>query len=218
MTRASLCLLLAGCFNPPTPEGFGDPSLLGPLEVDNLAPPVPAEEGDPFPESLSMVSGEDVDNDRYYAHARGWLKADSADVWASLRNLDVMADRREVDEYELVAEGSLPEFDFSYVIANRVEDLLTVNYELTWVHELQQGDLGIPERVVVRWDKTDGTGFIDLLAGSVVIRRVDAGLCEVELIEHLRAAARDEQTIEQVLADLYGDLRADVHGEPLPTY
>ena len=211
-------VLLAGCFGPPTEVDFGDPSLLGPLEETNLAPEVPADGAEPFPEALSMFSGEDVENDRFFAHARGWVHADSADVWAAFRELDVIADRRAVDEYELVGENTEPGFDFSFVVANHVEDILNVNYELTWVHELQDGELATPEHVVIQWNKTDGTSFIDLLAGSVVIRRVDSGLCEVELIEHLRAAARDEETLEQYLNDLYGDVLAHVHGEPLPEY
>ena len=47
---------------------------------------------------------------------------------------------------------------------------------------------------------------------------LDSGLTELQLIEHLRAAARDEETLELYLADLYADLLAHVHGDPLPTF
>ncbi len=215
---AALPLVLTGCFGSPTPVDFGDPSLLGPLEAVNLAPEVPAEDGDPFPESLSMVAGEDEENDRFYAHARAWVQADSAKVWEALRDLDVIADRREVDEYTLVEDNALPEFDFSYVVHNEVDDIIAVQYDLTWVHELQEGSIDTPQSVVVQWSKTDGTTFIDLLAGSVEIERIDSGLCEVRFIEHLRAAARDETTLEAYLQDLYADVLAFVHDEPLQTF
>ncbi|MEZ4321263.1 MAG: hypothetical protein R3F61_27555 [Myxococcota bacterium] len=211
-------LLLTGCFGPPTEVDFGDPSLLGPLEPVNLAPEVQPVGDDAFPEVLTIASGHDDENDRYWAHARGWIKADSADVWASLRNLDVYSDRRSVDEYELIGENTMPEFDFSFVVANHVNDVIAVNYDLTWVHELQEGTITVPESIAIQWDKTDGTQFIDLLSGSVIVRRVDGGLCEIEYIEHLRAAARDEETLELYLGDVYADLRAHVHGEPLPTF
>lgn len=211
-------LFLVGCFGPPEEVDFGDPDLLGPLASENRAPEVPGEDGDPFPEALTVVSGHDDEADHYWAHARAWVHADSAAVWASLREIDVVVDRRAVDEYALVEENPMPEFDFSYVISNRVQDILSVDYELTWVHELQEGEIDTPEQVVVRWDKTDGTPFIDLLGGSIVLHRIDGGLTEIELIEHMRAAARDEETLEVYLADLYADLLAHVHGDPLPTF
>lgn len=218
MKRLLPFVLLAACGGPPTAVDFGDPSLLGPLEEVNTAPEVPAEGADAFPETLSLVSGHDDENDWYWAHARAWVKADSAKVWEALRDIDVYTDRREVEEYEVLEENVLPEFDFSFLVANHVNDIITVNYELTWVHELQAGEVATPEQVVVRWDKTDGTQFIDLLSGSVVIHRVDGGLCEIEFIEHLRAAARDEETLEQFLTDVYADVRAYAHDEPLPTF
>lgn len=39
-------LVLASCVSP-EPVDFGGPSLLGPLEADDLAPEVPAEPGEP---------------------------------------------------------------------------------------------------------------------------------------------------------------------------
>lgn len=216
ISMAALLPFVAGCFGPPEEVDFGDPSLLGPLEDVNLAPEVPAQDGDPFPEMLSMVSGEDEENDRYYAHARAWVKADSAKVWEALRDADVTADRRAVDAWDVVEANALPEFDFSYVVHNEVNDVISVQYDLTWVHELQDGTLDAPQTVAIQWSKTDGTGFINLLSGSVVIERVDSGLCEIQLIEHLRAAARDESTLEAYLEDLYADILAFVNDEPLP--
>ncbi len=218
MLRVTPCLLLLGCFGSATPVDFGDPALLGPLEEVNLAPEVPADGADAFPEDIVFVSGEDEDNDRYYAHARAWVHADSVDVWDALRQLEVYADRREVDEYALIEDNVLPDFDFSFLVSNHVDDVVNVNYEVTWVHELQEGSVEVPEEVAIRWEKTDGTAFIDLLAGTVIVRRVDSGLCELEMIEHLRAAQRDEATLVQFLDDLYGDVLATVHGTPLPTY
>lgn len=216
MNRVVLAALIAGC-TPPEPVDFGDPDQLAPLEDVNLAPEVPGQPGDPFPEQLAFASGEDLEADRYWAHARGWVHADCADVWAALRVHEVMVDRRSVDEWT-VESDVLPEFDFSFVVHNTVHDFLTVNFDLTWVHEVQVGDLSVPERVVVRWDKTDGTGFIDLLSGSMVLHRIDGGLCELEAIEHLRAAREDETTLVQYLTDLHADVVATVQGQPLPDY
>lgn len=206
---------LLGCFQPPPTVNFGDPARLGPLEQDNLAPEVPAIDGEPFPEAMTLVSGHDEDEERTWAHLRGWVRADSSQVWSALRELEVMVDRRAVDEWALVEESRHPEFDFSYVIAHTVNDVFTVSYDLTWVHELQQGSLDTPERVIARWDKTHGTGFITQLSGSVVLRRVDSGLTEIQLQEHLVAARDDPSLIEAALTDLYADVVAASHGDPL---
>lgn len=209
--------LLTGCAGDPPPVDFGDPAQLGPLEAVNLAPEVEGTPGDPFPEALAFTSGEDTENDRWFAHARGWVHADCGAVWEALRVHDVMVDRRAVDEWT-VEDNPLPEFDFSFLVHNTVFDLVTIRFDLTWVHELQEGSVASPELVVVRWDKTDGSGFIDLLSGSVVLRGVDDGLCEIELIEHLRAPQRDDQTLVQYLTDLHAELVATVRGEALPVY
>lgn len=198
-----LSLLLLACGSP-TPIDFG--FALEPLE-DCTAPAVPGE--------LSVVSGEDEVEDWFWSHARGTVDASPDAVWAALQNADVIADRREVDVYTLSPATDLG-FDPAYRVDNEVNDILTVNYELTWVHEVQAGTPTAPERVVVRWDKTDGTPFIDLLSGSIELVALEEGTTELLLVEHLRAAARDEATIEAYLTDLFADTTAFATGQPLP--
>lgn len=211
MRRASLLLLLAGCGR----SGEVDfPARLAPLE-DNTAPRPAPVDGDPYPEVLVVVSGGDAD--LWWAHARGFVQAPSGLVWEAARVPEVSVDRREVDEWT-VTHDTVPEFDHSYTIHNVVRDVLTVEYDSTWVHELQKGTDEAPERVVAQWDKTDGTPFIDLLAGSMVLTPVAPGVTEVELVQHLRASLRDDETIASYLRDLYADLVATVHGDPLSTF
>ena len=193
---------------PTEPIDFGDPALLAPLDAVNEAPEATVGAG------LSMVSGET--EDYYYAHARGLLDHDSAAVWEGLRDVEVIVDRRAVREYSF-EDNVKPEFDFSYVVHNTVHDPITVNFDLTWVHELHEGEISAPDEVVIRWDKTDGTQFIDLLSGSAVITRRGTQT-ELQLIEHLKSATGDEAIIEQYLNDLYANLEATLAGEPLPTY
>lgn len=193
---------------PPTPVDFGDPALLAPLEPENTAPDPTLGQG------LTMTSGER--DGLYWAHARGLVEADAGAVWEALRNPEVCADRREVDEYTW-EDNVLPEFDFSFVFHNTVRNPVTVNYDLTWVHELQEGEISDPASVVIRFDKTDGTQFIDKLAGSVVVTATDQGT-EIAFQEHLEAALRDETTLEQYLTDLFADIEAELAGDPLPTF
>lgn len=201
-----MLFLLLAC-TPPTPVDFGDPALLSPLEEVNQA-------ADPAIGELTMASGET--DGRYWAHARALVPEDANAVWEALRDPDVCADRRAVDEYTW-EDNVLPEFDFSFVFHNTVRNPVTVNYDLTWVHELHEGEISEPLEVVIRFDKTDGTQFIDLLAGSVVITQTEAGT-EIGFMEHLEAALRDEKTLEAYLTDLFGDIQATLAGQPLPTY
>ncbi|MCA9570972.1 MAG: hypothetical protein KC656_24195 [Myxococcales bacterium] len=198
---------LLACGSPtPVDPGFD----LQPLE-DNTAP-VPDVAG-----VLTTVSGEDEANDRFWAHARGRVDADPATVWEALQVLDVIVDRREVDLYSYAPDPTLG-YDRAFQVDNEVDDLITVRFRLTWVHELQIGPEEAPERVLVRWDKTHGTAFIDLLSGTVELTARDDGTTDLAFVEHLRAAARDEATIEQYLEDLFADVVAWSAGEALPTF
>ena len=208
-----------------------------PLEIDALTPlepnraPAPDPVGDdPYPEVLEVVSGGD--GDPWWAHGRGYVQAPFADVWAATIDPDVGVDRREIDEWT-VTDDPRATLDASYRVENVARDVLTVRYELWWRHERQtedpatadgdEGDDSAPDPVVTsvtRWDKTDGTNFIDLLAGSIVLRPVEgaADVTEIELIEHLDAALRDDETIASYLRDLHASIVAAAHGEALPSW
>jgi len=210
ITRMIPPLLLIACRSD---DAIDFPSRLAPLDDDNLAPyPEPIAASD-HPEAIALVGGET--DEHYWAHGRAWVHASVDEVWAAARDIEVCVDRRAVEEYS-VTRDTVPEFEYSYTIHNLVRDVVTVEYDITWVHEQQAGDVDRATRVVAQFDKTDGTGFIDLLAGSVLLIEVEPDLTEVQLIEHLDAALRDEQTLIQYLNDYYVDLRARTHGEPLP--
>jgi hypothetical protein len=207
-----LSLILVGCGGD---EPVEFPDLLVPLEPTNLAP-WPEALGKDHPQALELLSGNDPEADRYWAHGRGYIHGDLETVWAAARTIEVNVDRREVESWSVTFD-TVDGYDASYTIHNTVADVITVNYDTTWVHQ-QQGDLDEPVRVVAVWDKTDGTTFIDLLAGSLVLKPVTDDVTSIELIEHLRASLRDEETLEVYLTDLFDELVAETAGEPLPDY
>ncbi len=194
-------------------DGIDFPARLSPLE-ENRAPRPKG--GDPVREAFEVVSGGE--DGLWWAHGRGFVQAPVGVVWLASRDIDVCVDRREVEEWT-VTNDTVPEFDASYTIHNRVQDILTVEYDTTWVHEVQQGTPAQPERVVAQWDKTAGTTFIDLLAGSLELTPTDdPQVTEISMVSHLDAALRDDETIATYLRDYYDDLLDTVHGRPLQEF
>lgn len=191
-------------------------SELSPLEP-NRAPLPEGTADDPFPETLSIVSGGE--GKAWWAHGRGYVHASPADVWAAARVPEVGVDRRAVAEWS-VTYDPVDTLDASYRVQNVVHDVVTVEYELWWRHELQAGTAVEPELVVARWDKTTGTMFIDELAGSLVLTPVadDPTVTEVDLIQQFEAPMRDDSTMVAFLEDFHASLVAAAHGDPLPTY
>lgn len=191
-------------------------SELAPLEP-NRAPLPEGTDADPFPEDLAIVSGGE--GKAWWAHGRGYIHADPGEVWAVARVPEVGVDRRAVAEWS-VTYDPVDTLDASYRVQNVVHDVVTVEYELWWRHELQAGTVIAPELVVARWDKTTGTMFIDQLAGSLVLSPVEGepAITEVDLIQEFEAPMRDDATMVAFLEDFHASLVAAAHGEPLPTY
>lgn len=202
-------LSLLACTDVPTV--VVDPTTLEPLEPTNQTPALSDDEA-----GVILRSGFDDAADHHWTHARAWVDADVASTWAALTELDVMADRRAVDAWSLTERDHREGFDHSFAIDNRVQDLVAIQFELTWLHLQLEGDT-TPTRVLARWDKTDGTPFIGVLSGSVELFERD-GRTELSCISHLRATGRDASGMEQYWQDLHADLAAQVDGRELPSY
>ncbi len=187
------------------------PSELEPLE--DLQVDLP--QGDALSERVATAEGED--DGLYWSHVRGYVRAPILDVWQAAQEPAVGVNHREVDEWE-VTENTVPEFDVSFTVHNTKYDIIRVDWDNTWVYELQaETTEGIPTQAMARWDKTKGTGFIQLLSGTLrVLPTSDEAVTEVQLIYHMRAAQRDTETLTQYLVDLHANLAAASRGEDVP--
>jgi len=201
----------AGCFGNDTSEFVPG---LEPLE-DNTAPlpaPVP---GEPLPETLGVVSGET--DDYAWAHARAYVVAPAAKVWAAVRDPAVMSDRRNTDEQTFTYDVE-PQYDFSFEIHYVVRDIVTVEWDERWRLGALEGTPLAPTVGLARYQKVFGTQFISRLEGSVMILAVDDAVTEVQLIEHTKAVSTGPDTIERSMADRFDNILAFVRGEPPPQY
>ena len=196
-----MILLLLAC-RQAEPPVIPDPGELAPLEAVNLAEEIPPTADDPFPEAMTVATGEGEDG-VYWAHAKANIHADVHTVWGCLQDTDTVVDRREVDEWTSEPSDETG-FDYTLVIHNTVFDTFKVEYDLLWLHEIQAGDADAPETVVVEWQKSGGSNVITLLQGSAVLTRAADGVTRVELIEHLQALLRADESVVSYITDLSG--------------
>ena len=203
--------IVPGCFgNESTPF----PPGLEPLEENTAEPPTPVD-GDMYPESLSIESGE---KSRYdWVHARGYVDAPIEDVYAALRMPEVVADHRAVARHSVTLDTD-PDYTHSFTLHNEVDDFITVEFDITWRLEAVEGTEDAPDLVAARWQKTHGTTFIDVLEGSLLLHRVTDDVTEFDVVERVRAASRGTEPIVSYVNDLYRNVVEVSHGRPLPSY
>jgi hypothetical protein len=148
----------------------------------------------------------------------GWVQAPLAVTWAAIQRADAVVDRRAVDAWT-VEEDVEPEYDVSVLIHNVVNDIVTVEFDVTWRQGRVDGTDDEPVVVAARWQKTEGTSFISLLEGSLVATQVDGeDVTSIEMFERIEGAASDTQEIDAYLHDLHASIVALVHDGELPAY
>ncbi len=202
---------MSGCFGD---EATEFPPGLEPLE-ENTAPPIEPADGDPHPEVMTLVTGQK--RDHAFGHARANVKADLRTTWAALRTPVVSVDRRQVDEWT-VEENVDEAYAYSYVVHNTVRRIVTLNFDITWRHDVAKGTVEEPEVIAGAWQKTFGSTLIAALKGTLSATEIAPGVTQIELIQHLDAVQGGADPIEDFLTDYYSSIRATAHGEPLPTY
>lgn len=190
------------------------------------------EEATPFPDDFAALEAVSVDapaegteganfasgevGDQAWGHAHLRVLAPSADVWEALQRPEVGVDRRRVDNFSVLPHED-PSADVAYIVHTRVEELLTVEYELTWRHLLVQGEVEEPERVAIRWQKTWGAAIIESIAGSVGVYS-EGDETRVEIVEHLVSPGTGAVDAEAFLRDFSASILAASHGDPLPEW
>ena len=207
-------LVLGGCFGN-VDTAF--PQGLEPLEHENIASPPAPVDGDRYPEQLSTARSIALDTSprTNSVHARAYVHAPIAVVWEALRNPDVDADRRVFSSWSEMPLDE-PEYDYSYIVHAVITNVITVEYDVTWRHGVVTGTLDAPEIVAVRYQKTSGSTAVQDLRGSIVLRSVTPDVTEMEIIEYLRAVGSGYDNIESFLHDMFEEVLAFSHGQPLP--
>lgn len=187
---------------------------LQPLEA-STAPAPAATATERYPEVISVRSGRVSAYE--WGHGRAYVRAPIARVYEALRDPEVNTDRRRVSEF-MTTSNSEPEYPFSYRVHNVVNDVVTLEFDVSYRLGPLSGTDSAPTAVAQVYQKTFGSDFITLMRGSVVARQVDAETTEIEVVRHLRSIGTDTSDIEQFIRDMYTSLLARVRGQPLPRY
>jgi hypothetical protein len=66
------------------------------------------------------------------------------------------------------------------------------------------------------YQKTDGTSLIQVMEGSIVARRVTAGVTSLEMVRHINAPTEDGSSARDWIVEFYTALKEQVHGQPAP--
>ncbi len=202
-------MALLACATPSSVDTGDDPGLT-PLDPHDIE--APSDPDDAYPERATVVTGSEADS-YDWAVLRGWVKADSPTVWAALTDPDVGVNRRDVSAWT-VTESDDDRADVAYVVNEVVEDPITVDFDLTWWHAQAEDPA---DGSVTVWEKTGGTEFISLIAGSVVATGHD-GVVDFLVVHHLQTVDSGPEEAQLFVEDFYASVLAVAHGEPLPTY
>ncbi len=202
---AKLALAVACCGGDmTTPARSG----LEPLEAENRASWPAATPDDAHPEAVAYATGS---TDTYdWAHARGWVHADVAEVWSALQAPDVVYDRGANDW--TATYQTRPEYAYSFRLHYTAgPPLLSVEYDVDWWEGVVEGTLDAPVEFAARYQKTSGTTFIQVMEGSVRGRSVAPGVTSLEMIAHLKAAQSGAADARSGLNDIFLATVARVH-------
>lgn len=195
-------------------EATAFPPGLEPLETSTATRPS-ATGAQSCPEAVNIVTGDHGDYE--FAHARGCVAGSVSSVWEALRDADVTVDRRRVNTW-MTTRDVEPQYPVSFRVHNIVRDVVTIEFDITWRLGVVEGTAQEPRVVAGRYQKTFGSTFISLLAGSVVARPLDENTTEVEIVRHIKSTGSGAADARAYLQDCFDSLVARVHGRPLPRY
>jgi hypothetical protein len=193
------------------------PAWMQPLDPTDQAAAPAAVAGDPFPESVNVVTG--TTSDYSWGHSHGWIHSPIGTVWKAMQDLDVIVDRRTVAQWSITKTNVDSTATVSFIAHNVVQNVLTVTLDTEWREGPANGDAGEPQVVAIRNDLQASSIFVSVLEDSVRLIRHDADTTEFESMRHGKTLSPTPETdIRTYENDLYNSVVARVHGQPLPTY
>lgn len=206
-----------GCFGSGTTTF---PPGTEPWEMNRATLP-PAQAGNAYPEQLVYAETTwNVPGGRrgvLSVHARGYVQAPLATVFAAVRDPQVGRDARDSDGFRVLGYDSEPMYRWSYQTYVHVTQVVVLEWNLNWRHAVVSGTEQNPTATASRWQKTSGTNAIPTLEGSVVLLPVEGHpeVTEVQYQYHLDAPFPNYNALEIYLDAVYQRLLDRSHGRAL---
>jgi hypothetical protein len=205
--RVSVAMLLASCLGN---ESTAFPPGLEPLE-DNTAP---RQDGGAIEPGIEFVDG---DNGSWaWVHGRGYLAGTPAEVWATLKDPELMAAVCSTDSHSFET-GVEPDYEHSFELSYFVDDVINIEWDELWRYGTIEGTQAAPALGMVRYQKVWGSELIYTLEGSIQLHALEAaGFTEVQFVEHLAAAGGDLSDIRQSMQQRYDSVVSVLAGGVAP--
>lgn len=86
--------------------------------------------------------------------------------------------------------------------------LIKLTWTEEWAYALKSGTVESPEEIVINYEKTDGTHFIQYMCGSIVVRRTDDGASDVYWFEEAQVTQRSAKDMQATLESIFNLIRA----------
>jgi hypothetical protein len=181
------------------------PAGLEPLETN----PVP-EQTAPYTETLATATGSGSEVEVY---ARGYVLADPATVWAATKTPQAVVASCTTDAQSFTV-GTEPQYEFSFLVAYTVNDVLTVQWNDQWRYGTIDAE---PFFGMIKHQKTDGSSFITTSEGTIEVTATDdPNATELAFVEHLQAIAGSSDDVITSTTHVFDSIVALSHGSVIP--
>ena len=179
---------------------------------ENTATPPEATATDEFPEVRSVLTGED--DGGAWLHGFAYVKAPIALVWTAFKDPNVAIDRRNITSFTTTFDVE-DEYDVSFRSHYVIEDVVTVEFDVTWRESAVEGTVEAPTRVVVAYQKTAGSSFLRRMAGTIELLQMTPDVTRIGWVMRLDASRTGPPDLISWNADQYTNVLHSVRGEPL---
>jgi hypothetical protein len=156
--------------------------------------------------SKSEQSGRVSSGDEYWASVQGLVPSSIKSIYAFLSDRNSTKSSR-VDEMHVDIEQD-PNFLLKQVVHNEVDPFpfVTVKWSEEWAFSLLEGTASEPKKILISYEKIDGTTHIKHLCGNILITAdSDSSKSHVFLYEEAEATGRSQ---EDTVKGLKGTLEA----------
>lgn len=192
---------------------------------DSVATPFPPglepfADGD-VPGELALPDGEALETrtsseGMIRAYGRGRVLAPPGAVWAAEHVPEAMVARCNTSRHTVTPDTE-PEHELSFLAHYVVDDILTVEWDDQWRGDVVDGTADAPSLAMVKHQKVQGSDFIYLSEGSILLRATeDPDATELWFVEHLRALSGSTDQVVRGMRDNYDALVALVHDQMIP--